>query len=254
MKGHIKVFQSGKFVEVYEYERPCISVPRTNLKGQKRVTKRYNQNVTRRADSIRRTTKHFRRLVRANLSTSAPPALLTLTIAAVVPFKTSRLYFREFYARLRYVFPGFRYIAVPEWQERGAIHFHCLVWGLPSFLVCACGKGKKHTCGERQLRAIQCAWQRGFCDIRATDGSPALARYLAKYMSKAMSDDRLFGQRAYCVSSGLVRPVSLSLSSAVGFALEEFAKDDALVCRRVFGTQFLGACRYSAYDHGLECG
>lgn len=249
MKGHVKVFQSGKFVEVYEYERPCITVPRQFLSGKKRVTKRYSQNARRRPDSIRRTAKYFRRLVRSNLRPAAPPALLTLTIAEVVSFETSRSYFREFYCRLRRVCPDFQYIAVPEWQERGSIHFHCLVWGLPDNLLCRCEKNKKHTCGERRLRFVQRLWQRGFCDLRATDGHPALARYLAKYMSKAMSDQRLFNQRAYCVSSGLVRPVSLSLSSAVDFALAEFVDDTKLVARRVFGTQFLGACRYSAYDH-----
>lgn len=256
--GHCKLIQSGSLVEFYEYQKSVIVRPRQGLEGVKR---RRHFDVARREDSIRRSVKSFRRLVRSNFVADETPCLVTLTLLSPVSLATSRVFLREFFDRCRRAYGRqVRYIAVPEWQQRGVIHFHILMWGLPQELACLqkykkYGKKKKavHVCPagaqcERHTRRLQRFWLRGFCDCIKTDGSFALVGYLSKYMSKAMRDDRLRDQRAYSSSGNVLRSVSVSSPTLVDY-LGEIVGDDAVASHvHRFGTQWLGSCLYRSFD------
>jgi len=181
-----------------------------------------------------------------------------------LPFRASVRLFTAFIARLRReAGKGFRYLAVPEFQKRGAVHFHVLVWGIDQNLGCVLHRyrfrGKwhiRHDCPkkkacERRLRFYSRLWLRGYADCRATDGSVKLAGYLSKYMSKAMRDFRLGGEKAYYASRNTLRPVSISADSLALFKLEviqqEVIHSGELMNEREFDTQWLGRCVYRTY-------
>jgi len=259
--GHTKIIQSGNTLEIYQYEKslsPRIreSRPRKPRKTDKRF--RYA-----RLDNVKRRSKSFLRLVRSNLIGDLRPFLLTLTMFEDLGIKRSYSLLTVFISRLRKDFgPGFRYVAVPEFQKRGAVHFHLMFWGLPPHLACKGYMDRSrgfnrfiHECEsgqcERHTRYFSRLWQRGFVDSLQTDGSPKLATYLAKYMSKSMSDKRLLGEKSYCASRNVYRSSMVSSSVALDYAPEIWGFDLSTVKNlhyREFDTQWLGKGRYTLID------
>jgi len=242
---YTKIIRSGTIVEVYTYEKDPPEY-RPRKKSRFKNPRRYRRNVSR----ARAT---FFRLVLSNLGAGQTPAFLTLTMREIVSLRAGWKAFQAFGAKLRHHYPGrLAYIAVPEFQERGAVHFHCLVWGLTD----------EEIASERGSRRIAKLWGHGFIDARSSDGSPKLAGYLAKYMFKAMWDERLSGQKSYSASRSLMRSVSLKSKTAVALVEMEINGDriniDGSISKGVdnplvpekekeYTTEWLGKCNYKVY-------
>lgn len=238
---YVKVLKSGSLLEVYRYEKEPIkylwgqAVPR-----KKNRSKRSRGLNRRRGDNLLRLRRSFIRLVRANLGGIEQPSFITLTCERDIPIKDAFKCLAGFARRGREMFgKTFRYIAVPEFQKRGTIHFHLLAWGVPANTIL----------NERFDRTLQNLWTLGFVDCITTDGSERLAGYIGKYMYKGMLDERLRNERAYVCFGSFVRPVSLP-----GFALSIIAEDEGIdlstakpLQDRTFQTQWLGVGRYTSY-------
>ena len=152
-----------------------------------------------RRDNAQRSGMAFRRVVCSNLTANENPILVTLTHKENEGdiSKSNRL-FKLFIQRCRIKYGGaFRYIAVPEFQRRGAVHYHALFWGLPAGL---------HS-RERETRELANVWRNGFTDIILTDGNEKLSSYLAKYMIKNLQDERLWNHKVYFCSRNIKRPI-----------------------------------------------
>jgi len=270
--GFTKVVKSGNIVEVYVYEK---SLPVTRFGNRKRKAKSVERDPgtpIRRTDNLRRLQKGFVRLVRSNLSGTEAPTFITLTMRDVVSLDVAYLYFKSFVKTIRLNFgTGVRYIGVPEFQKRGAVHFHVLVWGLPDDVifneapyVAWCKQSYKRPgtvkrflewCVERQkdpkqsrgLRTLQHYWQAGYVDCVPTDGSPKLAGYLSKYMYKAMQDERLFSRRAYVCSRNVMRPVLFTSSLVLSSAPLIWGNKLTLLTTREFSSEWLGAANYKRF-------
>jgi len=232
--SYFRLIQSGDITELYEYEK-APSERRQHRK--KRNGSRAFRGFKRRADNLRRAKESFRRLVWANLGRGTPVALLTLTMRTAVPIETSSRLFSRFLARLRRRFPAVCVIAVPEFQKRGAVHYHCFVWGIPS----------EYVDSERATRNIQRSWLWGFCDLVKTDGHPKMASYLAKYMSKTMQDVRLSGKKAYHTTHNVVRPVSIAFRS-LGEYMDSVIPNGVPVVERRYVLRWLGRTNYKQFN------
>lgn len=236
-----KTIISGDVIEVYEYERKIKS---TGLRKRRvgGVSRRVVFALSQRPDSIRRRTRAFRRLLQSNLVGEEIPALFTFTMLEVVTLREAYVDFQHFIARVRrYEGKGFKYIAVPEFQQRGAIHFHVLIWGIE----------QERVLGERNSRYFQRLWQKGFVDCIQTDGSPKLIGYVGKYLSKSMSDRRLYNQRAYLSSHNVLRSVSVNSLSPIDYSKEVFDIDLSTVAPlidRKFNTYWLGKGHYKLFN------
>lgn len=253
---YLKIIKFGSCYETYTYEKE----PHPPIRYGKREPRERHRDTGRRAPAnARRTRKAFIRIVRSNLGTAELPALVTLTMLSIVRIEVGYLCLTHFMAFLRRTLgKEFRYVAVPEFQKRGAVHFHILFWGLPQEIVqnetpafFECGEIENERVGEikRGNRTLQHYWALGFVDCVPTDGHPKLAGYLAKYMSKSMSDDRIAGQKAYACSRNIMRP--LSFSSAQGFAeLGEgfWSRGGKVLADRTYKTQWLGEAHYTLID------
>lgn len=234
--GFNKIVQSGNLLEIYQYEKSLqINKPR---KKPNDLIKRVVKVGKRRADNARRLRKSFTRLIRSNLIGSELPVLATFTTFEVLRIDLAFRAFTSFMARCRRCFGReFRYITVPEFQKRGAPHFHTLIWGFPEEVI------KNETVNRR----IQNLWARGFVDLRPTDGSPKLAGYLSKYMSKALHDSRLLSQKAYATSRNIMRPLSFTNSKAFELRDMIWGVDKLLAFEVEFDTMYLGRCVYKSY-------
>jgi len=231
---YYKVVQSGNIIETYAYEKTPVVI--TRRKKRRTYTNDLSTLSIRRKDNIWRYKKSFLRLVWANLRANDRPALFTFTMLEVVSLEEARHCWRGFVERLRGLQGSlWRFIVVPEFQKRGAVHFHALIWGLPHDLIE----------NERSERTIQNLWGYGYVDCLFTDGSPLLAGYLAKYMSKGLQDVRLLRKKAYSASRNVLRPVFVSSSEAYSFIEEEVrGVDNSQIYQNSFDTMYLGRCHY----------
>lgn len=209
--GYAKVISYSDIVEIYTYEknpRPTGRKKRAVQSGVdikdipssgEDVSYEIQPPKVRSKESARRAVLAFKRLVRANLDGYSYPVLASLTYAENMgDLGQARKDFNAFAKRLKSTFgQSLRYIAVAEFQRRGAVHFHTLLWGIP--------QGAVRT--ERHTRLVAGLWGRGFTDIAETDGSPKLAGYLAKYLSKTFADTRLLNKKAYITSQNIQRPI-----------------------------------------------
>jgi len=256
--GYTKVIQSGNYLEIYEYSQTLSTRPKRKRKSRGFT----GTSRTKRYDNVARASKHFVRLIRSNLVRETPPALLTLTCYQKLSHKESWAAFSRFILQLnRLLGRKITYIAVLEYQKRGAPHFHALMWNLPPELPCTGYYDKQrrrfiHTCAatkrcERSTRNLQHQWLRGFVDCIQSDGNPKLATYLGKYLSKQMRDIRFLRKRAYNCSRDVLRPMSASGNSLNEY-LEYIIPDEPEVqFYREFDTHWLGRCKITAINTKL---
>lgn len=249
-----KYIRSGNTLEVYFYDRSC--PPRNGNPRIKRNNKiDFNRAVFldngtfeqgsqerayfKRRDNALRSSMAFKRLILSNLGGGERPLLITLT------FKENKTridecagFFHFFTQRMRKQFgKNFRYIAVPEFQKRGAVHYHALFWGL----------GDRVHLEERYTRTIASLWKQGFVFIKETDGNEKLSSYLAKYMVKAINDRRLMGKKAYFASRNVIRPI-ISSGFPDWFFYDDFQlSPDRAILTKQYMTKYMGKGRYELY-------
>lgn len=129
-----------------------------------------------------------RRLMRmmAKIAKSEFPQFVTLTYPAEWPEdpKVWKQHLKKFIMRMKYRFPGFAGIWKLEFQQRGAPHFHLLVWGLPTagmknyishhwYKVVGSGD-EKHLAAGTQIQRIR-SWR-------------GVMSYASKYLGKSQEN------------------------------------------------------------------
>lgn len=82
-----------------------------------------------------------------------------------------------------------KYARVPEFQKRGAIHFHCVIFN------------------SRKLdyKMLKKCWTFGSVDIKLVDKTTNVAKYVSKYITKDMCDIPS-SKKIVCFSRGLIQP------------------------------------------------
>lgn len=239
MSKYTKIVQSGRLLEFYEYQYP----PNRHLGVCRRDRGKANmrQRRNRRSDNVSRLCAKFKRLVWANLDDrTGCPALLTLTFRDIVSVAVGFSAFSAFRRQIETRFVNTRYIAVPEFGTKGTcrLHFHVLIWGLDDETIWK----------ERQTRKIASLWGNGFVDILKTDGSIKLGGYLAKYLSKALFDERLIGKKAYSTSRNIKRPMSTNSPVVLSYAEETWELSTvAPLLVKSYETEWMGRCNYTMY-------
>ncbi|NMB70393.1 hypothetical protein GYA27_04305 [candidate division WWE3 bacterium] len=187
-----KVIEYGDFVDVYIYEKPIIKAKNRKSKtyshcgGREKVD---NSSKYRRRNSIR-ALNLIRQLSILNFS-GENTKLLTLTFGKcdfdIKNPKICNKKLSNFLQELRGLFPNYMYLAVLEFQKRGAVHYHILC-DLPFI-------------DKEKLANL---WGYGFIDIRKP-GFLAV-NYLSKYLEKSLFDERLKGVRVFFHSKNLQKP------------------------------------------------
>ena len=186
-----KAILYGNKIEVFDYKKIQVSFK------DSRIFHRKNLKTERSQSSINRARNNLFRLIDSNVNRHGKYSAVFVTLTFKenkTDLKPCNQEFKLFIKRLNYrLDTKLKYVTVPEWQKRGAVHYHCVFFNLP-FL------------NKLELESI---WGHGFTNIQLVKNSTAMAGYLAKYFSKACSDPRLYGQRAYMTSRGLFRPIEV---------------------------------------------
>lgn len=228
-----KIIQSGSLLETYDYDTPI------HFGHKRRPYYRKPNSPSVRSEeykqkSIIRAMNQVRRL--AHLNFTENDKFLTLTfnndqridinnLQACLPF------FQRFVRKMRKKYPSLRYIAVPEFQKRGAVHYHMLC-NIP-FIV------------KSDLEKL---WPYGFSKPKAIRGTTHLALYLCKYLSKRFKKNKKHGHKLFYSSRGLKQPTVYYglLGPMISGQLRERRQSDMLY-QTLYIAKYNGMVLYSQY-------
>ncbi len=233
----VKLVIFGKYHEVYKYMKP----QKTNYtkkveKGQKRT-----REGKRAGFSLSRTRNTVRRLVAANFD-AKNDTFLTLTFAENMQDldlanKMFKAFIRSLRAHLKTshgekIARDFKYLAVIEFQKRGAIHYHVILGDVP-FLP---------------FEVLNPMWPHGWFKLNRIQHVRSIGAYVSKYLYKDVSDTRLRGKRAYQTSRNLIRPFVITEKNAIREVLSNVQRSAKLLRKGTFDNDFTGRVYYRQYE------
>lgn len=135
-------------------------------------------------------------------------SFITLTFAEnITDISKANKMFNSWVSNIRKLKPNFKYLAVPEFQKRGAVHYH---------ILSNLGLTDKDIILEQQIKkgkAVNCDtlydvkfWKKGFVRVDFIKGDyKKIYGYICKYMTKDI-DNKLFGKKRYFFSQNLNKP------------------------------------------------
>jgi hypothetical protein len=224
-----KVVLCGDIIELYEYIRPqIIELGRKKYSDGSKAEKDEYAVLKGRQDNGLRSKQRVRRLVNANCNrVGFRPKMVTLTFKNLIQdFETANHELEKWIKRFKNKFkfdPA--YVCVPEFQDRGALHFHLIIFNMP-FIPWA-----------KLLKT----WGLGSVWISKKYYKKNPGAYLSKYVSKSFTDSRYFGKKRYSCSLGLVQPIEITdqfkIDSIISGSTEDWAKD--------FESKYTGGCHFS---------
>lgn len=208
-----KVIVSGHVVEVYRYQEPRARGLKSKPGAKLPTPRQYIDMETgeilspeevklrNRQKNVQAQRNKVRRLALANFTRH--DKFLTLTFQEnIQDIEKANKCFKQFIQNMnrelaRRDMPKLEYLAVIEFQKRGAIHYHMLC-KLPYFRV--------EIIRDCWRRAIKVTGKTGNIDLKDIRHVDNVGAYIVKYMSKDMVDMRLAGKKAFWCSRGLKRP------------------------------------------------
>lgn len=258
-KTYKKVIVSGNVIEVYEYEKSP-TVPEydvhvndgydpfdyENYKLDSEQLEKYKKDRTqeRREQTVRDARNMVRRLALMNFGPG--DKFITLTYKEnVKDIDKADLDFKNFIKRFKYHFKidRLKYIAVREFQKRGAIHYHVI-----------CDWDKRFE-SEKEVRHYERVlgrdiWRHGFVDIKTMDeNNDNVGAYLVKYMTKNVSVVFFKNRKIYLCSKGLERPkVYRGLEAEMIIEAYGLGTQKKEVFTNSYVSEYLGNVVYKEYN------
>lgn len=244
-----KIIQSGDIVEIYEYSEGYI-------KGYTLTENQLNDRTSSESDlddtdsrerALSRAKKNLRRLINSNVGQYGrefTAKFLTLTFGEnITDIDKANYEFTKFIQRLNYYLfrnkkANLKYTTVIEFQKRGAIHYHTIIYNMPYV----------------KANDIANVWENGFIRINKIDDVDNVGAYVGEYLGQAdkgqghdPEDDRLQGRKSYFSSRGLFKPIEITDKKIV----EQVAT--ALLSQNMtysadFENEHLGKISYKQYN------
>lgn len=218
----IKFVDCGEFYQVYYYQnKKTVTTKKddTDLNLRKLQTKSFMNNEEQKETKIElkdgnkiedrniiRSKLSCQRLAKAN--SKIWETFITLTIAENEQnIENANKMLHSFTVQIRRIKKDFAYIAIPEFQKRGAIHYHLL-----TNISIDDDKLIYSQEDNPKFKHIK-YWNKGFTSIEPLKGDiKKVVGYISKYMTKDI-DDRLFGHRRYLYSQNLATPKESYINS-----------------------------------------
>jgi hypothetical protein len=243
-----KIVFSGDIVEVYGYDKGYLQGYENNNVniGRKIGYESYNYE-NHRKQVLQRAKKNLRRLINANIGQYGKEftaKFLTLTFRENIKDLDKANYeFKKFIKRLNYHCFGtkktiLKYTCVVEFQKRGAIHYHVIIYNMPYV----------------KANDISNVWGNGFIKINKIDDIDNVGAYVGEYLGQAekgqgknIEDDRLRGRKSYFSSRGLFKPVEITDKKIV----EQVATallNEKLTYSATYENEYVGNITYKQYN------
>lgn len=213
---------AGNFLKISRYEKSImIGNRRSRKKDEEKEGKEYEKEKRTKEEirikNLRRSEKMIYDLVYSNAwqwkkRNGMPylPIMITLTFKKnITDLDYANKEFTNFIRRFGYSIRGkitfLKYLAVVEFQERGAIHFHTIFFNLPWV--------------DRLYDKARDIWRQGVgegaANVESIYSEKGIAAYLCEYLTETINDDRLRGRKSYFPSNGLKKPIVISFEELV---------------------------------------
>ena len=124
-----------------------------------------------------------------------------------------------------------RYTAVPEFQKRGAVHYHVVLYNLP----------------YTKADVIAKVWGNGFIKINIIDDVDNIGAYVCKYMVKDLDDDRLRGRKCYFNSRGLFKPLVIEDEKKAEM-IKQSLPSECMTVSTEYENEHIGKVSYKQYN------
>lgn len=206
--SHYKIVISGHIVEAFQYAKPIgYNLVSSRSKAEYRKRRKVSeQEITK--SSLSRTRSRLIRLVNANArmwkkdGEIIKPQFLTYTFEEnIKEVAVANPIFTNYIKRLNY-HEGIKtkYVVVPEFQDRGAVHYHAIFFNLRMINA------------RREFKTGEFAelWGQGYIKKKNVTNVPNIGIYMTKYMTKDATDRRLVGKKKYFSSRGLIKPKTIN--------------------------------------------
>lgn len=202
-RGYQKKSSPGGFNDFLDWEGNSVRIDQeTGELVPKKLESRGRSNI--------RARNELRRLALSNFNNKSK--FLTLTFKENMDNLTeTNALFKGFMRKLRKEQKDLKYLAVIEFQKRGAVHYHLL-------------------CNLKYMRVnkIRAHWRdivgEGNIDLQRIDHVDNIGAYVIKYMTKADADPRLIGKKMYQTSRNLEKPREL-VGAEAEFLYQQMKKE-----------------------------
>lgn len=215
----IKLIRVGEYYQLYYYNRLKIKKDKNLEEIKKKIDNDFlikKDNYIDKPEkkiieekNINRSKFQFQRLVRTNESKFK--TFITLTFKEnITDVKEANYQFKKWVIAIRQLKKDFLYIGVPEFQKRGAVHYH---------LLTNLDIKENHNIIIPQKNNKNCYdvkfWSYGFSSVFDVKNINVVG-YMSKYMTKSC-DNRLFAHRRYFYSRNLEKPEEFYLDTRKDF-------------------------------------
>lgn len=207
-KYSYKIIKCGDYLQVYYYKNPRErqNVEKLDFDNLSKKSRGISENKSIEDRNIIRTKLNCQRLAKSNAKDWK--SFITLTYAEnMQDVSKSKKDLEYFVKNIKKVKKDFKYIAIPEFQKRGAIHFHLLTnLSLQDNNIITKQKDNDKYYDVKY-------WNKGFTSYEDMTGDvKKIVGYISKYMTKEDADDRLFNFKRYTASQNLIKPVTEFIS------------------------------------------
>lgn len=211
----IREFKSGLVEIVQRLVNPMDELRKSRSLGLRgpSVPKTDEEIEASKEENLRRAERRARQQVSFRIRTIGADHLLTLVYRENM--QDSDKLNRDFTRFIRLVrerYPDWQYVAVKEYQERGALHMHVACVGkqdlahIRSCWYVAIG-GNATDAGENTKGQVDLQYRKKrFSGASPVYRAQELSNYLTKYISKTFEHDRELGERRYKCSRGIEKP------------------------------------------------
>jgi|SRR5882724_9451144 len=251
---------SGPLIErtraSYPPSRPRKKMTEEEKRKRHEIKAQYNAgleipDMEKLAPSFSRARGRIRRIMNANSwqwrdkrSVPIPPRFLTLTFGEnIQDLSEANRFFSEFMQWLNYEFRDIvigkiQYICVPEFQKRGAIHYHVIIFNFPFV--------------DKGVQRIRKRWKDRF-ELRTLNKNrsvSAMVAYISKYITKQAIDGRFFGQKRFFPSKGLKKTITSKDAIANELICQKLEFFGVQKMERQIDLPFVGNLLYTMYYLG----
>lgn len=237
--------RTGYIVQIIEYEN-CIIIGRTTINNKTKKIDSEKLISDPRAKALYRAKRKVREAINSNAycwydENNSPykPMFLTLTFRENITDLTyANMEYTKFVQRLNYELTGIKkayikYVCVVEFQKRGSIHYHIVIFNLP------------YT--KNIYDKLQRLWTNGSRTLKPVNKLDDIGHYLTKYFTKNINDERLKARDSYFVSRGLLKPNIVNIEEAVDH-LQSLLPDNSLKYFSDYQSEFSGQIKKTYYN------
>lgn len=214
----VKVINCGDTYQIYRFDntrskenkRDRDSLPKLNIKDID-VDNLYKESRVEQVKSIAlsnaiRSNLNCQRLCKANRDSWE--SFITLTFKEnITDIAYANRIFHAWVVNVRKIKKDFKYVAVPEFQKRGAVHYHVLsnLGKNDSGIIMPQKSRTEKTRDITTLFDVK-YWSRGFARVDFIKSDyKKIYSYICKYMTKDI-DNKLFGKHRYLSSQNINKP------------------------------------------------